>query len=228
MRFDKETSSIIVECIQLMPSEIVNSNTTISEPDFSNLLKLYDDDLPFSRGFDSEMDMWKIKWTKMPSEANELDTPEKVLRHTDKDFYPNIHALLVIITTLPVTSCECEKSISLLRHLKTALRSTMGKDRLNSLALIKCHEKWISTLKNAPPTLAPHLMQCSLNTPCSAPPTLAPHPMQWSPNTGHTPCSAPQHWPHPMQCSTNTGPTPHAVLPEHPMQCSPNTGSTLM
>ncbi|KAL5470805.1 hypothetical protein EMCRGX_G028829 [Ephydatia muelleri] len=108
MRFDKETISIIVECIQLMPSEIVNSNTTISEPDYSNLLKLYGDDLPFSRGFDSEMDMWKIKWTKMPSEANELDTPEKVLRHTDKDFYPNIHALLVIITTLPVTSCECE------------------------------------------------------------------------------------------------------------------------
>ena len=59
MRFDKETISIIVECIQLMPSEIVNSNTTISEPDFSNLLKLYGDDLPFSRGLDSEMDMWK-------------------------------------------------------------------------------------------------------------------------------------------------------------------------
>ena len=44
----------------------------------STLLKLYGDDLPFSRGLDSEMDMWKIKWTKMPSEANELDTPEKV------------------------------------------------------------------------------------------------------------------------------------------------------
>ena len=27
MRFDKETISIIIECIQLMPSEIVNSNT---------------------------------------------------------------------------------------------------------------------------------------------------------------------------------------------------------
>ena len=65
----------------------------------------------------------------------------KVLRHTDKDFYPNIHALLVIITTLPVTSCECERSISLLRHLKTSLRSTMGEDRLNSLALLKCHRE---------------------------------------------------------------------------------------
>ena len=41
MQFGKETISIILECIQLMPSEIVNSNTTISEPDFYNLLKLY-------------------------------------------------------------------------------------------------------------------------------------------------------------------------------------------
>ena len=98
MRFVKETISIILECIQLMPSEIVNSNTTISEPDFSNLLKLNDDDLTFSRGLDSEMGMWKIKRTKMPSEAHVLDTPEKVLRHTDNDFYPNIHALLFIIT----------------------------------------------------------------------------------------------------------------------------------
>ena len=95
MRFDQETISIIVECIQLMSSKIVISNTTISEPNL-HLLKLNGDDLPFSRDLDSEMDMWKIKWTKMPSEANELDTPEKFLRHTDKDFYPNIHALLVI------------------------------------------------------------------------------------------------------------------------------------
>ena len=77
----------------------------------------------------------------MPSKAKELDAPEKVLRHTDKDFYSNIHALLVIITTLPVTSCECERSISLLRHLKTSLRSTMGEDRLNSLALLKCQRE---------------------------------------------------------------------------------------
>ena len=80
-----------------MQSEIVNSNTTISEPDFSNLLKLYGDDLPF-RGLDSEMDMWKIKWTKMPSEANELDTPEKVLRHTDKDF---ILTFMLSLSSLP-------------------------------------------------------------------------------------------------------------------------------
>jgi hypothetical protein len=142
MRFDKETTSIIVECIQLMPSEMLNF---VSEwqPDFSNLLKLYGDDLPFSRGFATEIDMWKIKWTTMPSaeKAHELDTPEKVLKHTDKDFFPNIHALLFIITTLPVTSCECERSISLLRQLKTALRSTMKEDRLNSLALLKCHRE---------------------------------------------------------------------------------------
>ena len=87
MWFDKETFSIIVECIQLMPSEMVNSgsNAPICELE---LLKLY--------GLDTEVSMLKIKWTKMPSEAKGLDTPEKVLRHTDKDFYP-LSSLLQVL-----------------------------------------------------------------------------------------------------------------------------------
>ncbi len=36
--------------------------------------------------------------------------------------------------TLPVTSCECERSISMLKLIKTSLRSSMGQDRLNGLA----------------------------------------------------------------------------------------------
>ena len=42
--------------------------------------------------------------------ADRLNTPEKVLNHTDKDMYPNIHAITIVIATLPVTSCECERS----------------------------------------------------------------------------------------------------------------------
>ena len=44
--------------------------------------------------------------------------------------------LLRIICTLPVTSCECERSISVLRRLKSYLRSTMGQERLSGLALM--------------------------------------------------------------------------------------------
>ena len=43
-----------------------------------------------------------------------LNTPEKALDHADCDFFPNINTLLCIMGTLPVTSCECERSISML------------------------------------------------------------------------------------------------------------------
>lgn len=43
------------------------------------------------------------------------------------------------MATIPITSCECERSISLLRLIKTSLRSTMGQDRLNGLAMLHCH-----------------------------------------------------------------------------------------
>ena len=86
-----------------------------------------------------KMEMWKTKWTNKPTEAKELDNHEKVLTHTVKDYYPNTHVLLDIMqATLSVTSCECERSISLLWHLKTALRVEV---RSNNLALLKCYRE---------------------------------------------------------------------------------------
>ena len=41
------------------------------------------------------------------------------------------------MATLPVTSCECERSISLLRLVKNCLRTTMSEERLNGLALMQ-------------------------------------------------------------------------------------------
>ena len=44
---------------------------------------------------------------------------------------------MLILVTIPVTSCECERSISLLRLVKSALRTTMGEERLNGLCLLQ-------------------------------------------------------------------------------------------
>ena len=43
--------------------------------------------------------------------------------------FPNIHQIFRLVCTVPVTSSECERSISVLRRLKTYLRFSMG-DRL--------------------------------------------------------------------------------------------------
>ena len=50
--------------------------------------------------------------------------------------FPNIHILLHLVCTLSVTSIECERSTSVLRRLKTYLRSTMGQERMTGLALM--------------------------------------------------------------------------------------------
>ena len=51
-------------------------------------------------------------------------------------YYPNIQTFLQLMATSPVTSCECEISISLLKLIKIPLGSTMRQDRLNGLALM--------------------------------------------------------------------------------------------
>ncbi|XP_046862975.1 uncharacterized protein LOC124456622 [Xenia sp. Carnegie-2017] len=49
--------------------------------------------------------------------------------------------------TLPITSCECERSISALRNLKTYQRSTMVEERLNGLALMRIHPEIIPDIE---------------------------------------------------------------------------------
>jgi hypothetical protein len=54
----------------------------------------------------------------------------------DVDMYPNVHTLISILLTLPVTTVSVECSFSLLRHLKSYTRGTIGAERLSSLALM--------------------------------------------------------------------------------------------
>ena len=102
------------------------------------LLFMYEDDLPAPRSLDVELELWQSTWAHN-EEAMTLNTPEKALIHVDKDYYPNILSLMKIMVTIPVTSCECERSISLLRSVKSRQQSTMGAERLNALTLMHCH-----------------------------------------------------------------------------------------
>ena len=57
------------------------------------------------------------------------------LKACDPDDFPNLYILLKIAGTLPVTSCECERSTSTTRRLNNYMRYIMGESRLSSLAL---------------------------------------------------------------------------------------------
>jgi len=60
-------------------------------------------------------------------------------------FYPNIQILrlLMLFATIPMTTCTSERSFSFLKRIKTYLRSTMGENRLNGLALLNMHPEII-------------------------------------------------------------------------------------
>ena len=138
-RFDESSSKSFIEFRQLLPSEVV-SNPSKSINDFANIVQFYKDDLPSINSFEAEVDLWYCKWRREQEMARKLDTLGKTLSHTDREYFPNIHTMLVIAVTLPITSCECERSISALRFLKTCLRSTMSQERLNGLAMLQYHK----------------------------------------------------------------------------------------
>ena len=119
--------------MKIVPSVLMDKTMpACTSQDFS---ETYGDDLPSPGFLESELDLWKHKWQSTSSQQLP-DTPADALMHANENMYPNIHTILRLICTLPVTSCECERSVSVLRRLKTYLRSTMGQDRLSGLALM--------------------------------------------------------------------------------------------
>ena len=123
-RFNAESTLIIREFMTIIPAEISTAKITPSTQSICNLLNLYTSDLPSPRNLDTELDLWKSMWARKQEIALEIDTPEKCLTEVDSDYYPNISTLINLIVTLPVASCECERSISMLKLIKTSLRST--------------------------------------------------------------------------------------------------------
>ena len=85
--------------------------------------------------------MWFIFGQRFDSfkEEDLPSTAAAAIKMCDKDMYPNISTLLQIACTIPVTSCECERSASVLRRLNNYMRASMGKERLTWLALLHIH-----------------------------------------------------------------------------------------
>ncbi|CAF3927502.1 unnamed protein product [Rotaria sordida] len=142
----------------LVPKYIVDK----SYDDLAPAIEIYNNFL--SAGSDvqvkSEFLLWKKRWMNIVTET--ISTPlspssssntttikmkqkqEIVLPDTAIDayaacpeaFYPNIKILLKIFATLPVTTATTERTFSVLKFLKTYLRSTMSETRLNGLAMM--------------------------------------------------------------------------------------------
>ena len=128
-----------IRAMEIVPSEFMR-NALLQKNHLESLkkdLEFYNEYIPNVSYLEQELRLWHCKWSSYPHELP--NTPSKSLQHASERMLPNINCLLRVLCTLPVTTCECERSISVIRRLKTYLRATMGEERLSGLALMHIH-----------------------------------------------------------------------------------------
>ena len=119
----------------------VLSRIQIGKPwksDFYEFLKFYSSDMPHFTSIHAELDLWELFWK---NQSNIPSTVAGTLKAIDMRGFPNIRIAFIILGTIPITTCECERSISVIRRLKTYSRSNMVESRFNSLALMSIHQE---------------------------------------------------------------------------------------
>ena len=116
-RFDGSSvsSKLLTEFIKLLPSEIFKNKSQVERRDIASIIGCYTDDLPSEYAIDVELQAWVMKW-RDNAESPKHNTAPKALAKADKIIFPNLHTLLHVAVTSPVTSVVCERSISFLNH----------------------------------------------------------------------------------------------------------------
>lgn len=129
----------------VVPSKMISLLNTSNSDDqswkekFKIFTNFYEDDLPNALALDAELELWQKYWETY--QGSRPDSAASTLKALNFDAFENIKIALRILATLPVTSCQCERSISALRMLKTYNRSNMVETRLNGLALMQIHQE---------------------------------------------------------------------------------------
>ncbi|XP_047146163.1 52 kDa repressor of the inhibitor of the protein kinase-like [Hydra vulgaris] len=110
-----------------------------------NFLNFYKFDLPHFSSINAELELW----SEFRKEKTELQsTISDTFKFMDMRGFPNILEAFYILATIPITACECKRSLSTLRRIKTHNSSTMSQNRLSGPALmfIYCDPMLISTM----------------------------------------------------------------------------------
>jgi len=101
-----DLSVLSAKMMNLIPSVLC---TTEELPSLDDVVAMYNEDLP-SPDLIRKNKFAGTDKSQLPS------TARKAIKVCDMDMFPNIFTLLKIFITIPVTSCECERSASAIIH----------------------------------------------------------------------------------------------------------------
>ena len=91
--------------------------------------------------FAAKQNLKKLKVTNVRTIAEMLRNVS-----TAQEMFSEVHKLVKLYFTIPITTATAERSFSVLRRIKTYLRSTMTEERLNNVILLHCHKDLSSNI----------------------------------------------------------------------------------
>ena len=110
--------SIVQGLLYLLPNKCVCLEEEYSFPTtLQRVVDFYTSDLPNPPMVPTEYNFWILKWKQ--HDSTDLPTSLVDIFQACSPFqFPNIHVLLHLALTLPITSCESERSFSQLKLIK--------------------------------------------------------------------------------------------------------------
>ena len=128
-------SALAMKLSKFLPVYLASNEVSFDE--VKECAALYSEVLPGSMdSLELEFEVWQHRWMEADNAPRNV---ADAIDACDAEILPNMRALLQIFASLPVSSCEAERSFSVLKLLKSYLRSRMGEERLSSLALLYIH-----------------------------------------------------------------------------------------
>lgn len=134
-RFDAH-KKVVVGLNMLLPKFCASASLSAID----DAVKFYLGEIPSASVIEAELTLWISKCCQI----EENDRPAcalQALSMCNRNFFPNIHSLLSILATLPVSTSTPERTFSTLRRLKSYLRNPMKQERLTGLALLSVHRE---------------------------------------------------------------------------------------
>ncbi|KAH7931681.1 hypothetical protein HPB51_029709 [Rhipicephalus microplus] len=126
--------------IETSPANALYTSPKIQNELITLCVQFYLGDIPSANVIEAWFTLWVNKCCQI-EEKNRPACALQALEMCNRDFFPNIHSLLSILATLPVSTSTPERTFSTLRRLKSYLRNHMNNDRLTGLALLSIHRE---------------------------------------------------------------------------------------
>ena len=138
-RLTQETKFRFIKFSNRVSTLLCLTPSIICSPDMNlDFVSEYKEDFPNNEIADQVICLWKQHWLAQTEESRP-STLAKSLKECKTNRFPNLYVLSKIGCTLPVTSCECERSFSAMRRLRTWFRTSLSSQRISELVIINIH-----------------------------------------------------------------------------------------